>query len=1307
MANALDLLKRKLDLAFNQTKKGVVSAVSNLQAGADNLAHFQPNNPFESAAAIAKNIPYVQKTTTNQLANFALNEGKAFLEGVTSFGKAGNNIKNGNYIQSIGNAVSGVGQVLSPFTPMYQAANAVASARNTGKVQRTAAGVLRGMSGSSDTASNVQENKSLNIPFVGGVDPFMAAGEAVGFVNSPLNKKFFSLTESLLPATLFKTPVGKWLGITAARGGIENLALSLGNYPTSSNPSEKLNFLVNTLGSGAAQEIIGRGIMDSIGKGVDLAKSNEELDRIYGKLTEGLGNLTAKVNTNQIDPKTGQRIQKPMWQYLAEKNGFGLSTQDINSLSDTDLAKVKADMSLALPENSTIPLKVKTAKEARKMMTKGFKNLEYVPKSTTGKGVLSTKPPQDISPDWVEVGNDGLPNFKADISNSPKKGVLAKVRPLVDNFVLTGRKILNDMGDYGKEANAMLDNFHSKSGIVAGNAVADLEKATRGLSESSVENIYRFLDGQDVKLNQVELNAAKVARSNLDKFSSMASNADIKINRNGEVVDFVGRENYLPHITDVDKLKAHRDETIKYLVSTAQIPDVNQASMFVDEVISGGSVSEAYHKYFPNALPRTYGNLEMSRVLDMPENVLRYDKKLLADYFEAAARRISKAETFGPKNEKVTALLTRIGLAGGDTKTAEEIMLRDLGDWRGDKSSLKAASGLVRQVEATTKLGLSVISNAAQSVNTASVLGLRRTLSEIIPSIKDPAKREFALRSGNILEQTMKDMETELGTSGVMNKITAPGFATVEKFNRVLASNVGKNMAEDAFSKLQKNPLDKEALKNLEKLGLNATEIIKRGSLSEMDLFKAAQKAVDLTQFRVNPRELPPAWNGPMGRLLSQFKTFSYKQGEFALRELIKPAISGNVKPLATYLILGLIVGEGIADTKAAVRGRERPTNPAERMLDNISNVGGVGILGDALTSAQRGPEAVLSFLSPPVISDVAKLYGNAGLAVQGKPSQLIKQLISNIPVVGSPIANRVIPSKGAYKSRIPDLIQETVGGDSVAAEVVKDVSGYSPVEEQKIKDQVSKIQEKKKAILENKGFLNLGIGAKTESEVNAEYMALDKQEKILKSISIFKEIDKIDKLPQSLNYQAVDKKLKYLNKYKEIVEDVDLPEENKQKAYQAIAERTGLNKEQLDYVYLAKLQTESKTAFMKDSLDQATSNEERLNLLVNARTDIMGNVLLTSGVIDNLVDEGYLTYNEGRELKKYSRSADGTIKQTGRPSGSAKSSVKARKITIPKGRRIQLSTSKSKSRIKAILEPSRTRLKAAPKPNVTRFRKK
>lgn len=206
----------------------------------------------------------------------------------------------------------GVGTIVAPFKPTFQAANlGLAAFPDTG-IGEFSKGYMSGMS-----AGEVERQDKFTVP------GFL--GEVVGFTQHPTNKKLFELTEAIMPAGKFwesakNKELKRWFTVTASRGGVEQIMMDLENLPSGDlTLGEKVLWLSKNFGLGARQEVVGRMALDSTGKGFELIRGTESYKftaKQINKLWKSLGDLRRRMTVpvkGPVDEKTGERVVNPMW----------------------------------------------------------------------------------------------------------------------------------------------------------------------------------------------------------------------------------------------------------------------------------------------------------------------------------------------------------------------------------------------------------------------------------------------------------------------------------------------------------------------------------------------------------------------------------------------------------------------------------------------------------------------------------------------------------------------------------------------------------------------------------------------------------------------------------------------------------------------------------------------------------------------------------------------------------------------------------------------------------------------------------
>lgn len=826
------------------------------------------------------------------------------------------------------------------------------------------------------------------------------------------------------------------------------------------------------------------------------------------------------------------------------------------------------------------------------------------------------------------------------------------IRQGLESFILTTRKIVNDMGEAGKYAVRKMDDYVDLAQNKGGNWLADYKNAVRGMDDNSLKRVFAAQRGEAVELTAKEARVQQEVARILDQVSQEAQDAGLTIKRADGDIPFTPRENYFPQFLDRDKLKANPQIVIDHLVQTGQM-DINNATAFVEDIARGLTVRDAYFaRSFPGTIKR-YGNLEYSRILDLPKEVLRDDKAVLTDYLNSSSQRIARANIFGPNDESIEPIVREIGKSGGNMQTVQEFFDRNFGITPRTPSDV--ISGKIRAVQSAAKLPLFALSNVAQSVNTATTTGTARTFKTITKFLTDSGARkemiDYTTRTGELNNSILRDFARDVnaGSESILSKLTGPGGTNVESFNRIIATNAGKQYAEDMAKRLLANPNDKTALKAFSKLGLDSQTILKQGGLSQGDLIKAGQTLSDITQFKVNQADLPPQFSTTWGKVLFQYKQFAYKQGEFLLNEVAKEATKGNLQPLSRYLIIGGLVGLPIAEIKRRLYGRERPDTPQGIYLEAISSVGGAGILQDMVYAAQGG-QKLLNFVLGPTGGDVVKLAEGIDTARKtGDFTDLARLGTSYIPLFGSTASRRLFPY---------DYQKYKIGKSIVPAKTPEG-----------IKSQKSQITKKIDA-------------GKEVSQPELEFYYLYNA----------------DKMPSSNNYEKAQKLNEYYKSANTII-DSDLTTEQKQALLNSIANKASVGVGDLAYNQIATQDVDARTGFMVDRLNEATTPTDRMRVLISARNIVNGKMILQSSVIKNLEDMGAITAEEADML------GDVYLKD-GKPTGSSakkSSGTKAKKITVkqmPKGKKIQVGVGRQKIKVPTLKTKKAKTVKTKP-PNV------
>lgn len=409
-----------------------------------------------------------------------------------------------------------------------------------------------------------------------------------------------------------------------------------------------------------------------------------------------------------------------------------------------------------------------------------------------------------------------------------------------------------------------------------------------------------------------------------------------------------------------------------------------------------------------------------------PTTATRSDKALLSDFYTDAARKIEEHTAFGPRKgklpEDVNTAIDNIKAKGGDYRSAYRIADAYFNPNRLDEGTQEIWNKLAN-IEVSTKLGMSVISNATQPVNVALVTGNMTLLKSLAREINDfKSAEDFALRAGSILSSVTHESQITSGVapSNFSSKMLEyTGFSPVEVHNRIVASMAGADHAVSMFNRLKQNPQDTYARRHLSHwLGLDPDTLVNQRQLTTDQILTAAHTLTDRTQFRTTPMEVPPSWGSslPM-RMITLFKNFSFNQARFMKEILVNEVGKGNMRPLIPLLTTMPMVGLLADRLKKGIMGRKQDTDFWNAMIDAYTAVGGFGIVSDL--AAQAAAKRLAKFTIGPIAGDATDLVESFFSGTKKDPMKGTKRFLTRqIPVVGRPLAEHAFPSEKRGASR-------------------------------------------------------------------------------------------------------------------------------------------------------------------------------------------------------------------------------------------------------------------------------------------------
>jgi hypothetical protein len=293
----------------------------------------------------------------------------------------------------------------------------------------------------------------------------------------------------------------------------------------------------------------------------------------------------------------------------------------------------------------------------------------------------------------------GLPKYQM-----KPEGKLAKaVLPTVD--------IIKRQGVTGAKLGKLVDQAANTHELYQAEVTGKIPTVLKGLSRKERANFGDVVEGKAKPVSPKQALAVKEWQKVAPTIRARGLKAGLDI---GDQSGASGK-GYFPHMIDFEKLgKPNRfNQAVNHLVDTKQAKTPEEAVQLLN-----------YARDVARNRPN--GNLEAARLVDLPD----YDKSssALSHYIAGATKRIAHVETFGPSDEHAIKLLTKIAKEGGDSTAAKNAFDIAVGAKKYDSNLISPqTSGKIRSFNTLTKLGTAAISNATQSVNTATVAGYRRT----------------------------------------------------------------------------------------------------------------------------------------------------------------------------------------------------------------------------------------------------------------------------------------------------------------------------------------------------------------------------------------------------------------------------------------------------------------------------------------------------------------------------------------------------------------------------------------------------
>jgi hypothetical protein len=450
----------------------------------------------------------------------------------------------------------------------------------------------------------------------------------------------------------------------------------------------------------------------------------------------------------------------------------------------------------------------------------------------------------------------------------------------------------------------------------------------------------------------------------------------------------------------------HKDSLINYLIETGQAGNRLQA------IAKLTRSRDSFVTRDPS--------LEHAREINLPF----YDPNPARAFPDAilhqslGAKRIRQ---LGQGNLKVDELVAEIVDAGGDAEYVRYAAGRILGTINEPDQKLARVARALRAL-GTLKMTTSALRNVVQGPAMTWIAG---DFKAMVAGAKHftPEGRKMAEQSGAALEAIIHEV---MRAHGSESRLVGEYFKFIqmprtESWNRWGSSLGGMDYVARQHKRLRRNPNDARAREVLERYGLDPDEAAKKAALDFDELLLAGKKFSDRSQGRTGVPDLPLPASTQWGRLITQFKPYTYNLGKLLAREIIGEAKAGRWgRGLRTLLIAAAILPlseEAYQRFRNLITGREdKNEGPIRRYFERVISAALMGPLSDAFSAARYGRLAEWSIGAVP--SSIVR-------GVEASTNSLEsfgRWAYREIPVLGNLTYNWVFPKEKAESPAMKKL---------------------------------------------------------------------------------------------------------------------------------------------------------------------------------------------------------------------------------------------------------------------------------------------
>ena len=552
----------------------------------------------------------------------------------------------------------------------------------------------------------------------------------------------------------------------------------------------------------------------------------------------------------QYKLKTGRGVETDNLLYSQELNEDEMYRKFLDRFeSDKKIANDLAKLQAELREVKGKAIKDYTSEQLARINAitqdiTSFGKRESLPVAKTLKEFQSTAGQADQAlskfPEVMRQKVSSLP----DIIAQSVKDVKKKVN--VIDYLRTPDRVLSKIG-LDKEAKMLQEGYNAYVKELPKN-IDKITDWSKQVQKESAENIFKYLDGQKITLNETEL---KVANEIKDWLKDWAKRLKLPEDRT--------ITKYITHIFDKELIAKEFDEDLAKII-TDKVPGSVYDPFLLERLGAKGykqNVWEALDAYVKRG----------TRKANM-DDALEAIQKAVGSSLET-----SKVDVSAFKY--IQKYISGVNMRPTELDNLIDNSVKSLVGYKFGQRPVTYLTKVLRQMTYRGMLGLNVSSalrNISQGINTYAQLGEKYTAIGYTNLFKKGAMRELA-EEGVLLDNFIQDRTLSSTKKAIekMDKVLFSFFQGAEKINRGAAY-----------------------------FGAKSKALAKGKTLEEAKFF--AKETVRKTQFTFGSVDTPVALQSDIVKTIAQFQNFTLKQTEF-LAEMVKDK---NFVGLIRYAVGGL-----------------------------------------------------------------------------------------------------------------------------------------------------------------------------------------------------------------------------------------------------------------------------------------------------------------------------------------------------------------------------------------------------------------